>query len=132
MKVKLSKVTMLRLAGILCLASIVFTACTNDETDPADQVECDIPDVSFNTDVNPIIERSCAYVATCHGSGSSLGDFTTFETLQEDLDNGKFAERALSKRDMPPQYAPEDRPKMLENAEIAIIQCWADGGYQNN
>jgi len=70
--------------------------------------------------------------SSCHASGAANGDFTTFETLQEDLDNEKFANRVLVSKDMPPQYAPEGHPKSLDDAEIMIIQCWADGGYQNN
>jgi len=123
---------MIRCFTVVLLLSTIFIACTNDSADQPNSTECSLTDVSFKTDVMPVIERSCAYVSSCHGSGASLGDFTAYETLKEDLDNGKFAFRVLQKRDMPPTYAPEERPKSLDDAEINIIQCWADGGYLNN
>ena len=132
MKINLSKVNSMRYISFVVLLSTVFFACTNDSADEPNATECSLTDVSFRTDVMPIIERSCSYRSSCHGSGASNGDFTSYETLQEDLDNGKFANRALEKKDMPPQYAPEDRPRSLEDAELNIIQCWADGGFQNN
>lgn len=132
MKLNLSNLTMMRYLGSIVLATFIFTACTNDQADEPNAVECNLPDVSFKTDVMPVIERSCSYQSSCHASGAANGDFTTFETLQEDLDNEKFANRVLVSKDMPPQYAPEGHPKSLDDAEIMIIQCWADGGYQNN
>lgn len=132
MKLNLSNLTLMRYLGIMAIVAFIFSACTNDQADEPNAVECNLTDVSFKTDVIPVIERSCSYRSSCHGSGATNGDFTSYETLQEDLDNGKFANRVLQKKDMPPQYASEDRPKSLNDAEINIIQCWADGGYQNN
>jgi len=132
MKLNLSNLTLMRYLGIMAIATFIFSACTNDQADEPNAVECNLSDVSFKTDVMPIIERSCSYQSSCHSSGASNGDFSAYETLQEDLDNGKFANRVLQKKDMPPQYAPEGSPKSLNAAEIVIIQCWADGGYQNN
>ncbi len=122
----------MRYFSFVVLLSTLLFACTNDSADEPNAVECGLTDVSFKTDVMPIIERSCSYQSSCHAGGASNGDFTTFETLKVDLDNEKFATRVLQKKDMPPSYAPEDRPRSLEDAEINIIQCWADGGYQNN
>lgn len=132
MKLNLSNLALMRYLGIMAVAIFIFSACTNDQADEPNAVECNLSDVSFKTDVMPIIERSCSYQSSCHAAGASNGDFISYETLQEDLDNGKFANRVLVGKDMPPQYAPEDRPKSLDASEIVIIQCWADGGYQNN
>jgi len=123
---------MIRYFSVVLLLSTIFIACTNDAADEPTAVGCDLQDVSFKTDVLPVIERSCSYQSSCHASGAGNGDFTTYETLKDDLDNGKFATRVLQKKDMPPSYSPDDRPKTLDDAEISIIQCWADGGYQNN
>jgi len=123
---------MIRYFSVVLLLSTIFIACTNDSTVEPNAAECNLSNISFQTDVMPIIERSCSYESRCHASGAGNGDFTSYETLQEDLDNGKFAERVLLKLDMPPTYASENRPTMLDSTEVDIIQCWADGGYLNN
>jgi len=123
---------MIRCFSVVLLLSTLLIACTNDSAEEPNVSECDLSEVSFKTDVLPIIERSCSYASNCHATAAGNGDFTAYETLQEDLDNGKFADRVLLKKNMPPTYADEDRPKTLDDAEISIIQCWADGGYLNN
>jgi len=85
---------------------------------------CASTPAKFSSDVNPIIQGSCASSSGCHGNGSSNGPgaLTTFDQIK----NAASAIRAavVSKR-MPLSGS-------LTDAQIQAIACWADNGAINN
>jgi len=75
--------------------------------------------------IKPIINANCTS-SSCHGAGSSNGDYTTYAGLKAKADNGSLDERVLQKKDMPksaPALSLDDRKK---------IKCWLLNGAPNN
>jgi hypothetical protein len=90
-------------------------------------------------DVKEMINTSCAY-AGCH-AGAEAGlyvpeaakDYTTYSGLKAGLENGKFDDRALTRKDMPPPaFVTEGHPKELSQEEIDLLTCWSDNGHAEN
>lgn len=101
-------------------------SCTRTELPFGNTENCD-PEINFTNDIQEIINTSCAY-SGCH-LDSAPGIYTSFDGLTGAIDNGEFFTRVLSIRDMPPSYAPDDRPQTLTAAEIELINCWAENDY---
>jgi hypothetical protein len=100
----------------------VFFAC-KEENKCADSV-------TYTNDIKPIINATCA-ISGCHDGAvgsSSPGDYRTFADIKRVTDNGKFKNRVLDLKDMPPSYT--TGPKKLTDAQLDLIQCWADKGYK--
>lgn len=86
--------------------------------------------VTYTNDIKPIVNATCA-ISGCHdGSAGSAspGDYRTFADIKTVVDNGKFKNRVLILKDMPPSYS--TGPKTLTDAQLDLIQCWADKGYK--
>ncbi len=114
---------------VLVLA-LAFSACDKDDT------SCS---ATYENEVKPIIEKSCAY-SGCH-SGADAGmfvsdiskDYTTYEGMMENLNNGSFTTRTLTNLDMPPAaFVPVGNPTELTAEEIQILTCWKDNGFPKN
>lgn len=111
-------------------ATVVFACAKKDDS-------CK---TTYSEEVKAIIDNSCAY-SGCH-SGSTASawvpasskDYTSYEGMHDNLSNGKFATRTLELKNMPPaaNYIPEGRPTALTEAELNIIQCWMENGYQKD
>lgn len=124
-----SKINMMKkLIYLICLIAISlwFQSCYNDnEEEIYGVVTCDVTEITYANDVQPIINSSCATTA-CHASGGSApGNFTNFNELTDKVDNGSFVNRVLVQKTMPPNSE-------LSNCELEILQAWIDGGALNN
>ncbi|MFK7807611.1 MAG: hypothetical protein AB8F74_07435 [Saprospiraceae bacterium] len=109
---------------------ILCSSCTNDQL--PEPVEADCPTViTYDVEIKPIIDNSCAY-SGCHVSGFGSGDFTNYASLEGLLTAGTFENRVIIERNMPPSYAPDDKPKMLTDEELDLMKCWMEGGYPEN
>lgn len=113
---------------LLPLFAMAVFACTHKE-DPCKS--------TYSAEVKAIIDNSCAY-SGCH-SGSTASawvpqdskDYTTYENMVNNLNSGKFAERVLELKTMPPaaNFIPPGRPTELTAAELEIINCWVKSSY---
>lgn len=114
---------------LLCLGS----SCTNDALPQPTEVVCgDMVDLTYEQDVRPIIEATCAY-SGCH-LGGAPGVYNSYDGLLQDLEDGSFRDRVVTQREdpnvgMPPNYAPADRPEDLTEEELGIIRCWLEAGF---
>ena len=96
------------------------------------------PCTTYETDIKPIVDASCAY-SGCH-SGADAGmfvsatskDYTNYEGLIANLESGSFAIRVLDSMDMPSAFAPAGYPKTLTQTELDLIDCWISEGYPKN
>ena len=109
---------------VLCIALLLFgfLACKK-ESKCADSV-------TYTNQIKPIITATCS-ISGCHdgsAGSSSPGDYRTFTDIKTVVDNGKFKNRVLTLKDMPPSNS--TGPKTLTNDQIDLIQCWADQGYK--
>lgn len=87
---------------------------------------------TYEVEIRPIIEASCAY-SGCH-LGGAPGLYNSYEGLLANLNDGTFRQRVISQKDdpnvgMPPNYAPSDRPQDLTAEELNLIECWLDAGF---
>lgn len=124
---KNTKITSLLL--ILVTIQLMYsTSCTYDVADPCR--------TTFNSEVQDIMLKSCAY-AGCHSGQTaspyvpaSAKDYTSYAGMMETVLNGSFAVRALDLQNMPPAaFTPADRPKSLTADEIATLSCWLENGH---
>ena len=120
---------LLILAGIV---SCLLAACTSDELPEPMELPCDGEVFTYEADIRPIVERSCAY-SGCH-LGGAPGVYNDYAGLLSDLESGRFRERVIQQREnptvgMPPEYAPENRPKDLTPQELQMINCWLEAGF---
>lgn len=115
---------------ILPFLLLVFfcSSCTNDQLPAPSLSDCDAV-VTYTTDIQAIVENSCAYEG-CHISGFGSGDFSSFEGMQGSINSGSFEKRVVEQQDMPPTYAPEGKPKELTTEELELVKCWIENGYQ--
>ncbi len=104
-----------------------LVSCSKDKLAPPD-FSCD-PQPTYNSDVDNIINSSCAY-AGCHDGSSAPGNFGSYATLSGFLSPTLFERRALVLRDMPPQEA--TGPTSLTEEQIQILSCWVEDGYPEN
>ncbi len=115
---------------------LVLSSCTSDKL-PAPTVAETCTDTipAYDPQVRQIIEESCAY-AGCHLDGSAPGVYDSYAGLLPNIESGAFRSRVLQLKDdpnrgMPPDYAPEGRPKDLTQAQLDLLQCWLDSGFPN-
>ncbi len=116
----------------LLVFGLSILSCGKDDDDgggdpPPDA--CDTLDVSYSTDIVPIIEATCA-IAGCHVADFSQGDFTTYEDLKEKVDDEDKLLTQVTEGTMPPSNTAG--PAELTADELELIQCWIDDGAPDN
>jgi hypothetical protein len=104
----------LPIAG-LCLLLVV--GCS----DRPERVACNSTTPTWNVEVIDIVANSC-WGSSCHGTGSSEGDFTTYNGIKDVLLNGKFETEVLETRRMP-------QDGTLPDSTLATLQCWLENGF---
>lgn len=110
--------------------SIVVAACVGiinsckKSADTASSTGCTGSAKSFTTDVNPIIQNSCATNSGCHGSGSHNGPGELL-TYTEVFNSRSDIRTAVFTGAMP-------QTGSLTTAQKTSIICWIDNGALNN
>jgi hypothetical protein len=116
---------------LLLLSTFTFNNCTQDKLpEPVPPGFCDTTITSYNLNIKPIIDNSCAY-SGCH-LDTAPGNFTTYEGASLFFD--KFQERVINLKDdeefgMPPFYTPSGRPVDLTQEEFDLMTCWINAGF---
>lgn len=105
---------------------MAVNACYYDKEDLLyGDLQCDTTNVSFNADINPIIQNSCAIVG-CHiQGGSGNGLFENYDQIKSKVDNGSFSQRVIIQQDMPPSNP-------LSDCQIEHLLQWLNDGALNN
>ncbi|MBK8497361.1 MAG: hypothetical protein IPL52_00755 [Flavobacteriales bacterium] len=89
---------------------------------------CDTVNVNYGGGIKSIIDASCA-IPGCHvAGGTGTGDFTDFNQLIGQIQNGRLLpsiRRDASAIPMPPSGA-------LRDCELRRIELWVAAGAQNN
>lgn len=115
-------------------AGVFFPACVNDELpEPMLPESCMDSIPTYEGSIKGIIDNSCAY-SGCHLDGSAPGVYTSYAGLEGVIGSGSFKEKVVGLRGdpnlgMPPDFAPEGRPKDLTQFELELIQCWLENEY---
>ena len=105
----------------ICL-SLFMSACYYDKAEelyPSNFNQNDTSAVTYSAYIAPLINSKCM---GCHNATAPvLGDYAKLKTI---IDNGKFKDRVLVKKDMPNGG--------LSAADCVKIQKWLDAGALNN
>ncbi|RMF03758.1 MAG: hypothetical protein D6772_01700 [Bacteroidetes bacterium] len=114
------------------MALLLWAACSNDSLPEPMTADCVGEAPTYNNEIRPIIEASCAY-SSCH-LDASPGRFDSYAGLLPYLEDNSFRQRVITDRanptqGMPPDYAPADRPRDLSPEELQLIECWLDAGF---
>lgn len=125
----MKKINLLSLFFIasLFLIQMSQSSCTNDKlVDPStvNNPACDTIQVTYDLQIKPIIDNSCAY-AGCHVQGFGSGDYSNYDVMTPHLSDNKFKKRVIDIMDMP-------EGGMLTPEEFALVECWASKGYPEN
>jgi hypothetical protein len=99
-----------------------FCSCENKNALPTPADEC--ASISYSGNVAPIISRYCG-ISGCHVTGFLPGDFTTYEGVHAQIENGLFQLKVLDQKSMPPLDS-------LNEGELGTLQCWVEHGALNN
>ena len=113
---------MMKFFLLLILAMSSFCSCENKKALPIPADQCDL--ISYSIHVTPIISNHCA-ITSCHVAGFPPGDFTTYEGVHAQIENGFFQLKVLEQKSMPPFDS-------LNEGELETLQCWVDQGAKNN
>jgi hypothetical protein len=112
---------------IVCLAgvAVIIIACSKSNTNGVvTTVDCSGAAKSFPTDVNPIIQSSCASGSGCHASGSNNGPGALI-TYQQ-VFNARITIRSAVLSGSMPQNS------SLTASQKNTIICWIDNGASSN
>lgn len=110
-----------KICFIIFIVSIFYTSCQYEKLQPFGE-GCD-KEISYKDDVVPIINTYCI---ACHSANNGvIGDFSTYNGLKTDADNGTLNLRVLVLKDMPQGTPMSDE---LRNK----ISCWLKQGAANN
>ena len=122
----------LTLVGLFVVTIITIGGCTKDALPEPEPSLCDGSTPTYEVEVRPIIESSCAY-SGCH-LGGAPGLYNNYDGLLSSLEDGTFRQRVIAQKDdpnvgMPPNYSPSDRPQDLTPEELNVIECWLEAGF---
>lgn len=117
---------------ILLLTTFVFASCTTDQLPEPEPGDCDNVTATYSTDIQPIIEQTCAY-SSCH-LGAAPGVYDSYAGILPVLESGEFRNRVIDMRSdpvvgMPPDDVPSGRRSDLTPDEIDLINCWLEAGF---
>jgi hypothetical protein len=120
--INFSKLHSLKSLFIISAIVIFFYSC--QKSSGMDPIDCSGPAKSFATDVNPIIQSTCATDSDCHGTGSNSGPGQLLNYSQI------FNARADIRIAVLSGTMPKDGH--LSATQRNVIICWIDNGSQNN
>jgi hypothetical protein len=107
-----------------------LSTCTLDELVRPKTTSCENIVTSYELNIRQIVDNTCAY-SGCHP------EYTDYQGILPVLEDGSFRTRVLKLRadanlGMPPDYAPDNRPKELSAEQISLITCWLANDYPEN
>ncbi|HAD14487.1 MAG TPA: hypothetical protein DCF33_18850 [Saprospirales bacterium] len=118
------KVKNLRLIVLLALVAAVFSLQSCEGNDPKGP-DCNIPnaDLTYTLNMKGIIDQHCV---SCHAPGSgvagAVGDFRTYDGIENYLHNGDVLETVVIDKTMPQGGG-------MSQAQRDSINCWLAAGH---
>ncbi len=91
-------------------------------------------EVSYDLNIKPILDKSCA-VGGCHvNGGDGPGVYTSYDNITPYIEDGSFQKTTIEQKDdpnigMPPDWSNNGVPKDLTDSELELISCWLENGY---
>lgn len=94
--------------------------CTLSMSIPVDRGDTG---TSYASEIQPILNASCNF-SSCHGAGSSRGDWTVYSNVKAGATNIK---NRTTNGSMPPPGSAD-----LTSEQVQLIACWVADGAKNN
>ena len=125
------------LISAFLVAFILISGCSKDDdvsnepdnTPPTGIDTCMEIDPSYEDDIKPIIEASCA-IEDCHVSGGrGSGIFESYDGVKDKVDNESLLRRAVTNANMPPASSSAPKPTAEQRN---LIKCWIEDGALDN
>lgn len=125
----------LMLCMVLLAGFFLLHACSSDSQPEPTLPDCIDDNVTYDNQIKPIITTYCDH-PNCHNSGSSFGDYTSFQLMASVINSGLFEERVIdlpvgNNSKMPPPYATIG-PDVMTSEDLQLVECWIAGGYPEN
>lgn len=108
----------------IIIVLLVLSGCGDSEETAAATVSCTGLELSYTTDVYPIVQANCATRSACHGSGSSNGPGPLLTYSQVNAARSQI-KSSVASGEMP-------RDGRLTTDEKNTILCWIENGASNN
>lgn len=104
---------------LLSKTALLFVVLTTAAACKKEQ-ECPTETVTYASQAKAIINARCA-TANCH-NGTYSPNMTTYAGVKTAIDNGSFANRVFTVKDMP-QGTP------LSDEDMQTLKCWQEDGF---
>jgi hypothetical protein len=119
------------LLGVITGSIVLVIGCSKsseDKLDPPSQSSCDTADMTYSTDIKPILQANCY---GCHGNGNAEGGVKcdTYENVKGAVDNNYLIGTITHAAGYPPM--PQGGAK-LSDCDINKIKAWINSGASNN
>ena len=116
--------SLLSLGLISCLVFLSSCYYDNEEFLYGND-DCVAEGVSFASDIEPIINTSCA-ISGCHvQGGNGNGVYDNYDNVKAKVDNGSLQQRILIDQNHPPNGR-------LSTCQLIFIEAWVKAGAPNN
>jgi hypothetical protein len=117
--------------SILTASILLVIGCSKsseDKLDPPTQTSCDTANMTYSTDIKPILQANCY---GCHGNGNTEGGVTlgSYESVKGVVDNGNLIGTITHAAGYPPM---PDGGGKLSDCDINKIKAWINSGASNN
>lgn len=116
---------------VLALLVVTIQSCEDDKLPPPNAIDCNgFKTVSFDVDIQPIIDSNCAIVGDggCHngGNGPDL-DWRVLSNFQAHSDE-------VERRVQLPKSDADHMPRIgtITDDQIKLLVCWVRQGAQDN
>ena len=123
---------------IITVFMLTLLRCTSDKLSPVDQeAECASIEATYDLNIQPIINNSCA-LGGCHvNGGDGPGDYMVYQNMIPYFEDGSFERTVIEQKDdpilgMPPDWSNNGAPLDLTEAELELVKCWVSAGYPEN
>jgi mono/diheme cytochrome c family protein len=119
---------MIRFVFVVLVFSLMVTCAYDSEEDLFGQNDCSDDEVSYRTDIIPILQNNCF---GCHGEGINTGGVTLegYGNTLKYVENGRLL--GAIKRESGFSPMPQGAA-MLPECPIRQIESWIDDGAANN
>ena len=119
------------LLGIITGSIVLVIGCSKsseDKLDPPSQSSCDTANMTYSTDIKPILQANCY---SCHVNGNNEGGITlgSYESVKDAADDGDLIGTITHAAGYPPM---PDGGGKLSDCDINKIQAWINSGASNN
>jgi len=118
-----------RIIKFMVLGMIILTSCYYDvEENLYPQNDCSTADMSFQTNIAPILQRNCY---ACHSAAANTANITLegHSELMKHVNSGRLLGAIRHESGFTPM--PQGAAKLIE-CDIAKIEQWVADGAPNN